>query len=277
MISTARLESRVDELARRVAAKATKQLVLRRGATLGVYLGCGFPKSGTVWLCQLLSTALGLPYPREYRSPIAMSSVVHAHWRYSPRVPPTAYIRRDGRDVMVSLYFYYVRALSMDVKPRRAEALHERFRHLYGPRFDPDAIRENLPRFVESEAAAPRGSDGLAWHQHVQDWWGRPNVAQLSYEELQTDPVATLARVTGQLGTEPDDHIASLAVDRWSFATTSGRKPGEEDRTSFQRKGVAGDWVNHFSREAGEAFDTVAGDALVTLGYAEDRDWYRQL
>src|SRR6188472_2305781 len=98
---------RIEEQLRRVAARSTKEIVLRRGAALGMYVGCGYPKSGTVWLCQLMSTYLGLPYPREYRSPIAMASVIHAHWRYDPRIPASAYITRDGRDVLLSLYHFY--------------------------------------------------------------------------------------------------------------------------------------------------------------------------
>jgi hypothetical protein len=277
MKSTALLETRADELSRLVAAKATKQIVLRRGRKLGVYVGCGYPKSGTVWLCQLLSTAIGVPYPREYRSPIAMSSVVHAHWRYAARMPPTAYIYRDGRDVMVSLYFFYIRAFNLPAKPKLSAGVRARFQHLYGPGFDPSAVRENLPKFIESEATSPRSTDGLAWHQHIQDWWDRPQVSYLSYEELRADTPGTLMRVLKGLGVDVDDHITSLAADRWSFETTSGRAAGNEDRTSFQRKGIVGDWMNHFSREAGEVFDAIAGDALVSVGYAEDRDWFRKL
>lgn len=277
MKSAARLETRADELARLVAARATKQLVFWRGRKLGMYVGCGFPKSGTVWLCQLLGTAIGIPYPREYRSPIAMSAVIHAHWRYRPGIPPTAYIYRDGRDVMVSLYFHYVRVLGLPGRPQRAAALRDRFHRLYGLAFDPDAVRANLPKFIESEVASPRSSDGLAWHQHIQDWSDRPQVARVSYEELRGNTANVLIRILGELNTNPDHQAASLAADRWAFETTSGRAPGEEDRRSFQRKGIAGDWRNHFSREAGEIFDAVAGDTLVRLGYADDRDWYRTL
>lgn len=268
---------RIGEYARRAAARGTKQVLLRRGRELDMVLGVGFPKSGTVWLCQLLGTALGVPYPREYRSPIAMSSIIHAHWRYDPRFPPAAYIQRDGRDVMVSMYFYYVRALGIDGKPARARQLREMFESIYGPSFDPSAVRANLPRFIETQVEAPRSSDGLAWHQHVADWHERPGVAEVAYEELLAAPVPAVARLMGELGREPDEHIAQLTVDRWSKATTSGRTTATEDRTSFLRKGVAGDWREHFTVEAGEVFDAVAGDMLVELGYAADRDWYRGL
>lgn len=242
-----------------------------------MYVGCGFPKSGTVWLCQLLGTALGVPYPREYRSPIAMASVIHAHWRYDQKFPPSAYIRRDGRDVMISLYFYYVRALDIAQKPARAQKLREMFNHIYGPGFDPTAVRENMPRFIETQLKSPRGSDGLAWHHHVSDWWDRPNVAHTSYEELLTDAVPAVVRLMNELKGTGDEHIARLAVERWSFKTTVQRSHGEEDRASFQRKGIAGDWINNFNREAGEIFDSVAGAELVEFGYATDRDWFRGL
>ena len=53
----------------------------------------------------------------------------------------------------------------------------------------------------------------------------------------------------------------------------SGRRPGEEDVTQHIRKGVAGDWLNHFTRASAELFNDLAGDVLVTLGYEQDRNW----
>ena len=268
---------RVGEQLRRVAARSTREIVLRRGRDLGMYVGAGYPKSGTVWLCQLLGTYLGVPFPRDYRMPIAMASVIHAHWRYDTRLPPASYIRRDGRDVMVSLYFFYTRALEGPAKPARAAELREIFEGLYGPRFDPAAVRDNLPRFIEWQLREPRGSAGLPWHQHVADWWGRPGVAQVSYEGLLAEPATELAGAMDTMTGGSDPEVAELATRRWSFALASGRRAGQEDRGSFLRKGVAGDWRTHFGPESGEVFDAAAGDALVELGYADDRDWWRGL
>jgi hypothetical protein len=206
-----------------------------------------------------------------------MASIIHAHWRFDPRFPPAAYIRRDGRDVMVSLYFYYVRALTLTGKPARARNVRDMFNSIYGPRFDPTAVRDNLPRFVETQMQAPRGSDGLAWHEHVADWWDRPDVSHVAYEDLLSDPVREVGRVTAELGRSTEPRIAEIAVDRWSFARSAGRDAGQEDQTSFTRKGVAGDWRNHFTRAAGETFDAFAGDTLVELGYAKNRSWYAWL
>ena len=227
-----KLGAALSEQARRVAARSTKHVLLRRGRELEMFVGCGFPKSGTVWLCQLLGTALGVPYPREYRSPIAMSSIIHAHWRFDPRFPPAAYIRRDGRDVMVSLYFYYVRAMALTGKPARARNIRDMFTSIYGPRFDPEAVRDNLPRFVETQMQGPRGSDGLAWHEHVADWWGRPGVSQVAYEDLLSDPVREVGRMTAELG---------RAIDRGLPRSPSiaGHSPGRRAATPGERTGQA--------------------------------------
>ena len=56
--------------------------------------------------------------------------------------------------------------------------------------------------------------------------------------------------------------------DAASFEKLSkGRKRGEEDPSSFFRKGVAGDWKHVFTQGEREIFDNEAGELLVTLGY----------
>ena len=56
-------------------------------------------------------------------------------------------------------------------------------------------------------------------------------------------------------------------------AKTHGRAAGVEDITSHYRKGLPGDWVNHFTRSHAEAFDERFGDLLVRLGYEESSSW----
>jgi hypothetical protein len=53
-----------------------------------------------------------------------------------------------------------------------------------------------------------------------------------------------------------------------SFSSLSGgRQPGEEDISSHYRKGVAGDWRNHFTDQHLEKFVEVAGDLVALSGY----------
>ena len=43
------------------------------------------------------------------------------------------------------------------------------------------------------------------------------------------------------------------------------------------RKGVAGDWRNHFTPEAAHVFDSIAGELLVESGYEPDRSWVERV
>lgn len=273
-----KIEQRVEEQLRRAAARATHEIARRRGDKLGMVFGCGYPKSGTVWLCQMLGSYLGSPYPQNYLLPVAMRSVIHSHADYDPRLPPTVYVTRDGRDVMTSLYFYNMRALTLPRNPKHKSKLRSKYKHAFGAGFDPQDIRRNLPRFIELEAANPTGAH-VTWQEHVRDWHRTTStVAHVSYEEMLATPTESLMRVMGEVtGEEPDEQRAQLAAERYSFATATQRKPGQEDRSSFIRKGTAGDWRNHFTREAGEVFDRHAGEALVECGYAENRRWYEGL
>lgn len=73
-------------------------------------------------------------------------------------------------------------------------------------------------------------------------------------------------------------HIPRREVERivtkHSFSNmTDGRKRGQEDRTSHYRKGVPGDWKNHFNNEHVRLFKKRYNDLLVKLGYESSEDW----
>lgn len=52
-----------------------------------------------------------------------------------------------------------------------------------------------------------------------------------------------------------------------------GRKPGQENVKSHNRKGVAGDWKNHFEEEHKQFFKDKYGSLLIQLGYEQNNDW----
>ena len=52
-----------------------------------------------------------------------------------------------------------------------------------------------------------------------------------------------------------------------------GRQPGEENVHNHYRKGIAGDWVNHFSKEHSAYFKEHYNKVLVKLGYESGSDW----
>jgi hypothetical protein len=54
---------------------------------------------------------------------------------------------------------------------------------------------------------------------------------------------------------------------------TQGRARGTEDIGAHERKGVAGDWQNHFTKRVKHAFKNRYGALLVATGYERDLDW----
>ncbi|MEO0975506.1 MAG: sulfotransferase domain-containing protein, partial [Pseudomonadota bacterium] len=83
----------------------------------------------------------------------------------------------------------------------------------------------------------------------------------------------TLATVLASLELPADGDLLDDIVTKSSFEFRTGRQRGEEAKGRFDRKGVAGDWVNHFSDEDKARFKAIAGDLLITLGYEKDDDW----
>jgi hypothetical protein len=53
----------------------------------------------------------------------------------------------------------------------------------------------------------------------------------------------------------------------------TGRHPRQEDRLSFVRRGIRGEWTEVFSRDARRVFSERAGPMLVRLGYEPSADW----
>lgn len=260
---------------RRIVNTTNCFIVQSVGESFPMYIVSEYPKSGGTWLARMAADCLQHPFPAKYFLPIAMPSVIHNHWRYSPRIRRPFYLYRDGRDIMVSYYFHRMRRIAADddASDRRFKLIYE---GLFGKGYDPQDVRTYLPRFIEHEFKHPRGSR-LTWTQHVDNWYDpdtRPHVAYLSYEQLLTDTHATLKRAVELLGRrEIEDWRVAMAVEKFSMAKQTGRKPGQEDRTSFIRKGVAGDWLNHFTKESAEVFRDLAGDTLIRLGYEQDHTW----
>lgn len=231
----------------------------------------GFPKSGTTWACQLAAGYLQLPFPRLSLLPVGFPAVVHGHELVDQRYPYCIYVMRDGRDAMTSLYYHIRRILLQGNRRWLSSKYHSIFLDDDGP----ETLRRNFPRFLELQIHRPLGSRH-SWGDHVRKSLEvkHAKLALFKYEDLLTDGAALLAREMAKLdGNEPNFGRAQFLVEDYSFSRRSGRKPSSEDKNSFLRKGVSGDWRNHFNREAGQIFDRFCGDSLVTAGYEQDHSW----
>lgn len=183
---------------------------------------------------------------------------------------PTIWLVRDGRDVVVSYTYHYLRQRS----PYNMGFWSEDVRGVFEPysrRFDSDAsagVKTEAARGLLREPSWIRFVAGQ-WSARVEKdleamrGWTSP-LLKVRYEDLHRNPDGESTRLYEFLGIDP-----SLARERSRQDRTA---PGfaQEDPTSFYRKGVVGDWKNYDTPEFREAFDASAGRALARAGYA---DW----
>ena len=137
---------------------------------------------------------------------------------------------------------------------------------------------EMLPAFIRNWAKKPMGCQ-IPWDSHIEQWaFGRKNVATVSYEELRNDCQSAMTRLLEQHTSKAvdQDRLKNIVANH-SFEALSGRKAGTEDPDAFIRKGIVGDWKNHFGTEAAQVFDHHFGETLVKLGYETDRGWPTRL
>ncbi|MGM0646356.1 MAG: sulfotransferase family protein, partial [Thermodesulfobacteriota bacterium] len=93
------------------------------------------------------------------------------------------------------------------------------------------------------------------------------NIFTLSYESLQNDGAKKIKELLNYLELSSDKQIISEMLEKSSFKKITKRDPGYEEAGSFFRKGVVGDWKNHFSEDNKREFKQIAGDLLIKLNY----------
>ncbi|MHC4414611.1 MAG: sulfotransferase family protein [Planctomycetota bacterium] len=94
---------------------------------------------------------------------------------------------------------------------------------------------------------------------------------ELRYEDLHTEPEVHTRRLLEFVGVDAGRDLVAACVESASFHRLSGgREQGREDAASHFRKGIVGDFRNHFDEAAGRRFEAEAGDLLRGLGYADD-------
>ncbi len=237
----------------------------------------GYPKSGTSWACQMVSDYLQLPFADMSYFPIGFPAVMHGHYRVWPDSPPMVYVARDGRDALVSLYFYLSRALPEGDHPNGFKNVPRWLNRCFPGATNRENVRENLPAFIEMQMQHPAGCRAN-WGEHVSsvEQSGRTDVPILKYEDMLADCPAALGAAMKMLtDKEPDEEAIKATVWKFSFERQSGRSRGTESRSNFLRKGQAGDWKNHFTNKAAEVFDRYVGEDLIRLGYENNREWIK--
>lgn len=92
----------------------------------------------------------------------------------------------------------------------------------------------------------------------------------IRYEDLITEFAGTTHALLEFLDVARDPATIEAMRDDTDFSRLSGgRAPGQEDDTSYFRKGLAGDWRNILSTEQIALVGEICGDALPSWGYPD--------
>ncbi|XP_075771560.1 sulfotransferase 2B1-like isoform X2 [Pelodiscus sinensis] len=175
--------------------------------------------------------------PRFISSHLPIQLFPKSFWGSKAKV---IYTIRNPKDVLVSLH-HYCKLMSF---------LEE-----------PESLEELLGAFLQGEVQF--GS----WFDHVKGWLGlrgRENFFCISYEELQEDLRGSVGRICRFLGKDLADAALASVVQNASFQAMRDNPMAnyslvpdnilDKTKGSFLRKGVVGDWKNHFTVAQSERF-----------------------
>ncbi|KAE8594061.1 hypothetical protein XENTR_v10019433 [Xenopus tropicalis] len=237
-----------------------------------------YPKSGTNWLIEILSlikkdadpnwvnsvviwlrspwieTKEGQQQIKDVSRPRVLTS--HLPFHIFPKSFFTSkakiiYVMRNPKDIFVSLFF---------------------FAKIICHYKDPESFEQYLEDFLQGNILYN------SWFDHVKGWMqmkDNSNFFIVTYEELHQDLRGCITRICKFIGKELDDAKIDLIAKHSSFEVMKENKMSnyslgtkefiDHTKGSFMRKGMAGDWKNHFTVAQSEHFDRVYQEKMKDL------------
>ncbi len=208
-----------------------------------------YPKSGVTWLIHLLCDMLDSPQqdlPEQsliWHGPGRDGNFVigKRHEWYQPEKhdnKTVIFLQRDPRDVVISAWFYRGRKTSL------AESMRTMW-----------TIEPNYKDWLGS-------------------WSKSNNVICTSFEAMSLYPTVVLKGIFFELsaGETFNRNAIKNVIERQSFSNMQ-----KQIDTHFVRKGIVGDWKNHFTREIAKEFNNHLGEFMLDNDYIDSLDWWRDV
>ncbi|NXG13456.1 ST1D1 Sulfotransferase, partial [Grallaria varia] len=232
-----------------------------------------YPKSGTTWLSEIMDMIYhdgdvekcrrdaiynrvpflevkvpripsgveqleNTPSPRLVKTHLPVQLLPQSFWEKDCKI---IYMARNPKDVVISYYYFYQMA-----------KIHP----------DPGTLAEFLETFLTGKAAY--GS----WYDHVRGWWEKrkeKKILYLFYEDMKKNPRQEVKKILQFLGKEVAEETVERILHNTSFQAMK-KNPAANYETMptalmdhscspFLRKGICGDWKNHFTVAQNERFD----------------------
>ncbi|MBF0625873.1 MAG: sulfotransferase domain-containing protein [Magnetococcales bacterium] len=243
-----------------------------------------FPKCGTHLLSDVMMEITGQNYywPQDFPSNGVPGDVLQrvpenhfliGHWHPAEEFNAAllaagqrAIVQyRDPRDQIVSYYFNYTQVEAGTGNPW-TEMLEERSKE--------DGINLLIAGGIKAE-------DGWVWpglphnlYTWMEQWRsiGIP-VLFVSFEQMVDHKVETIARLADFVGRPLTRSRCAAIAEATGFKKESRTMKGNNAPNDFKRKGVSGDWRNHFTECNKALFKKITGDMLIRLGLETDDRW----
>uniref|UniRef100_A0A4W3GY40 Sulfotransferase n=2 Tax=Callorhinchus milii TaxID=7868 RepID=A0A4W3GY40_CALMI len=224
-----------------------------------------YPKSGTVWMQQIVSLINSDGDPTEVQNTQAHKRVPwievppsNFQLRPSPRLNVThlpyhlvpkelkekkgkvIYVARNPKDVIVSSYHFH--------------------NHLAFYESSKD-FSDFLEKFIDGAL------EFSSWFDHVREWYNHRdefNFMYITYEEMKKDLRASILKICSFLGKHLDNEKLNTVLELCTFNTMKvnpmanyEKVPKKSNDGAFLRKGTIGDWKTHFTVAQSEMFDRI--------------------
>jgi hypothetical protein len=199
------------------------------------------------------------------------------------------HVIRDPRDIIVSGYYSHLYSHATKDWPELANH------------------REKLKNLDKTNGLVEEIEFSKQFIDHIGEWnYKKAHILELKYEDLVDNPFGkmqeifihlglyesegkdlipqstlTINKVLSKIGLKShakrlslNDSLIDALIKKHSFNKLSGgRDRGVSDDFSHYRKGISGDWKNHFEVIHKEKFKELYGDIVVKLGYEHDNHW----